>query len=57
MSKRVTIMIPDELDQKVRNFQSLVISKTHNTYSFSSAICESIQVPTRVTKKLLKRFE
>lgn len=57
MTKRVTIMIPDELDRKVRNFQSLVISRSSSSYSFSSAICESIKVPTRVTKKLLKRFE
>jgi len=38
MSKRVTIMIADDLDSKVRKMQAKLISKETRTVSFSSVI-------------------
>jgi len=38
MAKRVTIMISEELDKKVRQKQSRMIQKTNATVSYSSVI-------------------
>lgn len=38
MAKRVTIMISEELDKKVRMKQAKLIQKTNNTVSYSSVI-------------------
>jgi len=38
MPRRVTIMIDDELDKKVRQKQAKIIQKTSQTTSYSSVI-------------------
>ncbi|MFB5614695.1 MAG: hypothetical protein ACE5RI_06280 [Candidatus Nitrosomaritimum yanchengensis] len=38
MAKRVTIMIDDDLDKKLRLLQSKLISKTNESVSYSSVI-------------------
>lgn len=38
MAKRVTIMIDDDLDKKLRLLQSKLISKTNESISYSSVI-------------------
>ena len=38
MSKRVTIMIDDDLDKKLRTYQAKQIEKIQKTYSYSKAI-------------------
>ena len=38
MSKRVTIMISEILDKKVRQKQSQLIQKTNKSHSYSSVI-------------------
>ena len=38
MSKRVTIMIDDELDKKIRIFQAKKIQKDNASYSYSKAV-------------------
>jgi hypothetical protein len=38
MGRRVTIMIEDILDKKVRQFQAKMIQKENNTYSYSKAV-------------------
>ena len=38
MSKRITIMIDNELDKKIRVFQAKKMQKENTTYSYSKAI-------------------
>ena len=38
MSKRVTIMIDDELDKKIRAYQVKKIQKDNTSYSYSKAV-------------------
>ena len=38
MSKRITIMIDNELDKKIRVFQAKKMQKENATYSYSKAI-------------------
>ena len=38
MSKRVTIMIADDLDKKIRMYQAKQIQQIQETYSYSKAI-------------------
>lgn len=38
MSKRVTIMIDDELDKKIRIYQAKKIQKENIAYSYSKAV-------------------
>ena len=38
MSKRITIMIDDDLDKKLRTYQAKQIEKIQKTYSYSKAI-------------------
>jgi len=38
MSKRITIMIEDELDKKLRLIQAKTIQSTNSSVSFSSVI-------------------
>lgn len=38
MSKRVTIMIDNDLDAKVRNFQAQQIKSSSDGYSYSKAV-------------------
>ena len=43
MSKRVTIMIDDELDKKIRAFQAKKIQKDSTSYSYSKAVNDIIR--------------
>lgn len=43
MPKRVTIMLNDEYDKKLRNYQAKVIAKTGASYSFSQAINDKLR--------------
>ena len=38
MSKRITIMIQDELDKKIRSYQAKRMQKENKTYSYSRAV-------------------
>ena len=38
MSKRITIMIDNDLDKKIRVFQAKKMQKENTTYSYSKAI-------------------
>ena len=38
MGRRVTIMIEDSLDKKIRQFQSKTMQKENSTYSYSKAV-------------------
>ena len=38
MSKRITIMLDDDLDKKLRIIQAKRIRKTHRSYSFSQCL-------------------
>ena len=38
MGRRVTIMIDDGLDKKIRQFQAKIIQKENSTYSYSKAV-------------------
>ena len=38
MGRRVTIMIEDNLDKKIRQFQSKMMQKENATYSYSKAV-------------------
>lgn len=42
-ARRVTIMISDDLDKKVRNRQAKLIQSDHNTHSYSSVINEVLR--------------
>lgn len=43
MAKRVTIMIDDDLDKKVRLKQAKLIQKTNSSVSFSQVINDTIR--------------
>ncbi len=43
MSKRVTILIDDDLDKKLRTLQAKMIQKENKSYSYSKAICDTIR--------------
>lgn len=43
MAKRVTIMIDDELDKKIRIHQAKKMQKENTTYSYSKAINEILK--------------
>ena len=43
MSKRVTIMIDDDLDKKLRNLQSKMIQQKQISYSYSRVINETLR--------------
>lgn len=43
MSKRVTIIIDDDVDKKLRQRQSKIIQQTNETYSFSKTINELLR--------------
>ena len=38
MGRRVTIMIEDSLDKKIRQFQAKIMQKENSTYSYSRAV-------------------
>ena len=43
MSKRVTIMIDEELDKKLRLYQAKMIQKDQNSYSYSKALNDTLR--------------
>jgi hypothetical protein len=43
MSKRITIMIDDDLDKKLRLYQAKMIQKTQGSYSYSKALCDMLE--------------
>lgn len=43
MPKRVTIMIDDDLDKKLRMIQAKQISKTNTSVSFSNVLNETLR--------------
>jgi predicted transcriptional regulator len=43
MSKRVTIMIDDDLDKKLHTLQAKMIQKENKTYSYSKALCDTLR--------------
>lgn len=43
MSNRVTIMIDEDLDRKLRNKQAKVIRNTQSTYSYSKALNDELR--------------
>lgn len=43
MSKRVTIMIDEDLDRKIRNRQAKQIQKTSTSYSYSTALSDILR--------------
>ena len=38
MSRRVTVMVENDIDKKIRNYQSKIIQKKNSTYSYSRAV-------------------
>ena len=43
MSKRVTVMIDDDLDKKLRHLQAKMIHQKQSTYSYSRALNETLR--------------
>ncbi|MCV0373244.1 MAG: hypothetical protein K5793_06785 [Nitrosarchaeum sp.] len=43
MSKRVTIMIDDDLDKKLRLLQAKLIQQNQTSYSYSKVLNESLR--------------
>ncbi|AJW71536.1 hypothetical protein NADRNF5_1858 [Nitrosopumilus adriaticus] len=43
MKKRITIMIDEDLDKKLRVFQAKVIQKNQSSYSYSQALNEALR--------------
>jgi len=43
MSKRVTIMIDDALDKKLRLYQAKMIQQEQTSYSYSKALNETLR--------------
>ena len=43
MSKRVTIMLDDDLYKKLRLFQAKMIQQKHTAYSYSKALNETLR--------------
>lgn len=41
--RRVTIMLADDVDKKIRELQANNIKRTQNTYSFSRTIDEALR--------------
>ena len=47
MAKRITIMLDEELDKKIRNLQAKMIQNENKSVSFSKVINEVIKKKTR----------
>ena len=43
MGRRVTVMIEDELDKKIRHYQAKILQKKNSTYSYSKAVNDLIR--------------
>jgi len=46
MSKRITVMIDDSLDKKIRLYQAKMLQKENASYSYSKAINELLRKST-----------
>ncbi len=44
MAKRITIMIDDDLDKKIRSIQAKAIQSTISSVSYSSVINETLRI-------------
>ncbi len=42
MSKRITIMVDDDIDKKIRYIQAKVIQKEQRSYSYSRAMMDTL---------------
>ena len=49
MAKRITIMLDDEIDKKIRLMQSKIIKKENKSVSFSSVI--NLRLKENISKK------
>jgi len=47
MKKRVTVMLDDDVDKKLRAKQAKYIQKTNTSYSFSRAINDTLKQALR----------
>lgn len=43
MSKRITIIIDDDIDKKLRDIQAKMIKKEQSSYSFSRVLNETLR--------------
>ena len=43
MSKRITVMIDDDIDKKLRQRQARMIQQTSETYSYSKTITDILR--------------
>ena len=43
MSKRVTIVIDDYIDKKLRNLQAKIIQRENSSYSFSRVVNDALR--------------
>jgi len=43
ISKRITVVLDDELVKKLKNIQSMKIRKSKKSISFSSVICDELR--------------
>jgi len=43
MSRRVTIMIDDDLDKKIRMYQAKMLQKENSSFSYSKALNEILR--------------
>lgn len=43
MSKRITVVMNDDLDKKIRLYQVKIMQRTNSSYSYSAAINDTIR--------------
>ena len=43
MAKRITIVVEDDLDKKIRKYQASKIQKENTTFSYSKAVNELLR--------------
>ena len=43
MSKRTSIVVDDDLDKKIREYQVKIMKKTNSSYSYSKAVNELLR--------------
>lgn len=47
MAKRITVMIADDVDKKLRAKQAKIIQKTNSSYSYSKVINDALKQALR----------
>ena len=55
MGRRVTIMIDDSLDKKIRQIQTKIIEKENSTYSYSKAVNDLLRKALQIYKNIFLR--